>query len=285
MRNNFAIFILTHGRPHKQYTIKTLKKCNYTGKYYLVIDTEDKDANEYKRLYGDKVLQFDKRDISRLFDTADTFNDRRAIVYARNVCWQFAKQLNLDYFLELDDDYTNFRFRKEKDGVLKTIHCRHLDKVFEAMLDFLDVSKAVTVALAQTGDFIGGTDSNVHKQKLARKAMNSFFCRTDSPFRFRGRVNEDVNTYVQLGSQGKLLFTVAECSLDQLQTQSNQGGMTELYLDSGTYVKSFYSIIFNPSCVKIGMMGCSNKRIHHKIYWNLCTPRIISDKYKKRGEL
>ena len=282
MRDNFAIFILTHGRPHKQYTIKTLKKCNYTGKYYLVIDTEDKDADEYKRLYGDKVLQFDKRDISRLFDTADTFDDRRAIVYARNVCWQLARQLNLDYFLELDDDYTNFRFRKNENGVLKTIHCRHLDDVFEAMLDFLDTTKASTVALAQTGDFIGGITSTVHKAGLSRKAMNSFFCRTDTPLVFTGRVNEDVNTYVSQGSKGKLLFTVAECSLDQLQTQSNQGGMTELYLDSGTYVKSFYSIIFNPSCVKIGMMGVSNKRIHHKIYWNFCTPKIISDKHKKR---
>lgn len=285
MRNNFAVFILTHERPHKQLTIKTLEKCNYTGKYYLVIDTEDKDADEYKRLYGDKVLQFDKRDISRLFDTADTFDDRRAIVYARNVCWQFAKQLNLDYFLELDDDYTEFRFRKEIDGVLRTIYCRHIDDVFEAMLDFLDTANISTVALAQTGDFIGGTDSAVFKKGLARKAMNSFFCRTDRPFYFRGRVNEDVNTYVNLGNKGQLLFTVAECSLDQLQTQSNQGGMTDLYLDSGTYVKSFYSIIFNPNCVKIGMMGMSNKRIHHKIYWNYCTPQIISEKYKKKEEI
>jgi len=281
MRDNFAIFILTHGRPHKQYTIKTLKRCGYTGKYYLVIDTEDKDANEYKKLYGDKVLQFDKRDISKLFDTADTFDDRRAIVYARNVCWQFAKQLNLDYFLELDDDYTEFRFRKEVNGVLTSIYCRHIDKVFEAMLDFLDETKALTVALAQTGDFIGGTDSTVYKQQLARKAMNSFFCRVDRPFNFFGRVNEDVNTYILLGSKGKLLFTVARCTLNQLNTQSNQGGMTELYLDSGTYVKSFYSIIFNPSCVKIGMMGVSNKRIHHKIYWNYCTPKIINERYKK----
>jgi hypothetical protein len=173
MRENFAVFILTHGRPHKQLTIKTLEKCNYTGKYYLIIDTEDKDADEYKRLYGDKVLQFDKKDISRLFDTADTFDDRRAIVYARNVCWQFARQLNLDYFLELDDDYTEFRFRKEIDGVLRTIYCRHIDKVFEAMLDFLDSANISTVALAQTGDFIGGTDSAVFKKGLARKAMNS----------------------------------------------------------------------------------------------------------------
>ena len=282
MRNNFAVFILTHGRPNRVLTLDTLKKCNYTGKYYLVIDNEDDKADEYYNKYGkDKVLMFDKLAISKTFDTCDTFDDRRAIVYARNVCFKLAKELGLDYFLELDDDYTEFRFRVEKEGVLRTIYCRHIDEVFEAMLVFLDIPSISTVALAQTGDFIGGTESNVFKQKLCRKAMNSFFCKTNKPFTFIGRINEDVNTYVNLGTKGKLLFTVAECSLDQLATQSNKGGMTDLYLDSGTYVKSIYSVITNPSCVKIGLMGQSNKRIHHKILWNYCLPKIINQKYKK----
>lgn len=282
MRNNFAVFILTHGRPDRVLTLDTLKKCNYTGKWYLVIDNEDNKANEYYEKYGkDKVLMFDKLAISKTFDTCDTFEDRRTIVYARNVCFELAKQLKLDYFLELDDDYTEFRFRVEKESVLRTIYCRHIDEVFEAMLKFLDIPTISTVALAQTGDFIGGTESNVFKQKLCRKAMNSFFCKTNKPFKFIGRINEDVNTYVNLGTKGKLLFTVAECSLDQLATQSNGGGMTDIYLDSGTYVKSIYSVITNPSCVKIGLMGQSNKRIHHKILWNFCLPKIINEKYKK----
>ena len=282
MRDNFAVFILTHGRPNRVLTLDTLKKCNYTGKWYLVIDNEDDKADEYYKKYGkDKVLMFDKLAISKTFDTCDTFDDRRTIVYARNVCFKLAKELGIDYFLELDDDYTEFRFRVEKEGILRTIYCRHIDEVFEAMLDFLDIPSISTVALAQTGDFIGGTESNVFKQKLCRKAMNSFFCKTNKPFTFIGRINEDVNTYVNLGTKGKLLFTVAECSLDQLATQSNNGGMTDIYLDSGTYVKSIYSVITNPSCVKIGLMGQSNKRIHHKILWNYCLPKILNEKYKK----
>jgi len=282
MTNDFAVFILTHGRPNRVLTLDTLEKCNYTGRWYLVIDNEDKTADEYFEKYGrDKVLQFDKLAISKTFDTADTFDDRRTIVYARNVCFKLAKELGLKYFLELDDDYTEFRFRVEKNGMLTTIYCRHIDEVFEAMLEFLKIPSISTVALAQTGDFIGGTESNVFKNKLCRKAMNSFFCKTDKPFTFIGRINEDVNTYVNLGTKGELLFTVAECSLDQLATQSNKGGMTDVYLDSGTYLKSIYSVIINPSCVKIGLMGQSNKRIHHKILWNYCLPKIISEKYKK----
>ena len=95
MRSNFAVFILTHGRPDRLYTLDTLKKCGYTGKYYIIIDTEDKRANEYIAKYGDKVRIFDKKEESKLFDTADTFDDRRAIVYARNVSFRIAKELKL----------------------------------------------------------------------------------------------------------------------------------------------------------------------------------------------
>lgn len=52
-----------------------------------------------------------------------------------------------------------------------------------------------------------------------------------------GRINEDVNTYTNLGRCGELFMTIGAVQLGQKQTQKNSGGMTELYLDSGTYVK------------------------------------------------
>ena len=52
VRDSFAIFILTHGRPDKVLTLTLLEKCNYTGKWYLVIDNEDKTADRYYELYG-----------------------------------------------------------------------------------------------------------------------------------------------------------------------------------------------------------------------------------------
>jgi hypothetical protein len=60
-------------------------------------------------------------------------------------------------------------------------------------------------------------------------------------------------------------------------------GLTDIYLDLGTYVKSFYSVICCPSCVTVSMMGGTKKtmRLHHNVSWNNCTPKIISDKYKK----
>lgn len=107
MRSDFVVFILTHGRADSVITDKTLRKCGYTGPIVYVIDNEDKAAAEYYARYKN-VVMFDKPKIAKTFDEADNFDDRRAIVYARNACFQIARKLGYKYFIELDDDYDVF---------------------------------------------------------------------------------------------------------------------------------------------------------------------------------
>ena len=284
MNDNFAVFILSHGRPNNVITLNTLKKCGYTGKWYIVIDNEDSTADEYYKNFGEeRVIMFDKLQIAQTFDTADTFNDRKTIVYARNACFDIANKLGIKYFLELDDDYTGFMHRYIEGQQLRSKITTRLDDIFKMMIDFLNCTGALTVAFVQGGDLIGGLDNNNFHKKILRKAMNSFFCDVDKPFKFIGRVNEDVNTYTLLGQQGKLIMSISEFMLNQKQTQSNAGGMTSTYLDNGTYVKSFYSVMYSPSCVKVAAMGDKHMRMHHQVKWECCTPKILSQKYKKGG--
>lgn len=279
--DDFAVFILTHGRPDTIHTLDTLKRGNYTGKWYLVIDNEDKQAERYYEKYGkERVIMFDKLAISKTFDTADLSQERRAIVYARNACFQIAKDLNLKYFVEFDDDYTSIGIRYPKDGKLSQLSCENLDEIFELMVDFLLETDALTVCMSQGGDHMGGLTGR-WKKSILRKAMNSFFCRADRPFQFLGRVNEDVNTYTLLGSQGQLMMTITDLMLNQMQTQSNVGGMTDLYLDGGTYLKSFYTVLYMPSAVTVQPMGTSHKRLHHKVNWKHCVPLILDERCKK----
>lgn len=281
LRSNFCVFILSHGRPDNIKTLRLLEKSGYTGDWFVVIDNEDQTSEKYYELYGDKVVMFDKLQKSKEFDTADNFSDRRTIVYARNAAFDIAKNLGYDYFLQLDDDYTEFGYRYNKNGKLANKPSQNIDQVFEIFLQFLDDTKADTVAFAQGGDFIGGIDGGMFKKRISRKAMNSFFFRTDSDIRFLGRINEDVNTYCNLGSKGKLFLTYTRFFLNQAATQSSKGGMSDVYLASGTYLKSFYTVMFNPSSVKIGMMGNKNFRLHHQINWNKTVPKIINERYKK----
>jgi len=90
-----------------------------------------------------------------------------------------------------------------------------------------------------------------------------------------------VNLYSCGGRRGDLFFTIPNVGVCQKQTQSNSGGMTELYLDSGTYVKSFYSVMYAPSCVKIVDMGPVFRRMHHRVSWKHTTPCILDESFKK----
>ena len=114
--------------------------------------------------------------------------------------------------------------------------------------------------------------------------MNTFFCDVEKQFQFIGRINEDVNTYTTLGSRGWIGLTITDIAITQKQTQSNKGGMSNVYVDGGTYLKSFYTIMSMPSAVKIAEMGAKHKRIHHSISWEHCVPMIISERWKKEGD-
>lgn len=288
MRPDFCAFILTHGRPDRVFTYETLIRSGYTGKVYIVIDDEDSSAADYKERFGDKVLQFCKKETAIKIDEGDNFGDRRAILYARNKCWDFARETGHKYFIQLDDDYNSgfyLRFNS-KNNYGYTHRIDHsLDDILEAIIDFYESSGALSIALSQGGDHIGG---NKQSPSLKRKAMNSFICSTERPFEFFGRINEDVNVYTTLGRRGELFFTITQAQVNQLSTQQNAGGMSDLYLDTGTYLKTFYSVMYSPSCVKVGTLSdprSPHSRIHHKIDWPYTVPKILLEQYKKREDL
>lgn len=281
MRDDFAVFILSHGRADRLVTLNTLKRSGYTGKWYIILDNEDATINEYINRFGkENIIIFDKKEKAKHCDTMDNIDKRNIVLFARNSCHEIAKSLGLTYFLELDDDYNRFEFRYEEDNKLKTKEIESFDEVCDCFLDFLEISNAKTIAFAQGGDLIGGLNGARFKAGLLRKAMNSFFCKTDRPFEFYGRINEDANAYTLLGSRGDLFLTYTKIDLVQMPTQQNSGGLTESYLELGTYIKSFYTTMMCPSCSKIAEMGAGHARIHHRIDWEHAVPKIISSDFK-----
>lgn len=279
--DDFVIFILSHKRANNVVTYKTLKRQGYTGKIIVVIDNEDDTAEDYYKRFDDVEI-FNKKEIAKTFDEADNFDDRRAIVYARNSCFDIAKKRGYKYFMQMDDDYTGFEYRVYNETKQKPSKIKNLDSVILSLLEFYKSTPFDTIAFAQGGDFIGGKlNTMAKKPTIYRKCMNSFLCSTERPFKFVGRINEDVNTYTSEQSKGLLMGTIPMVALIQKTTQKNKGGMTDLYLDSGTYVKSFYSVIFSPASVYIKPMGDKHKRLHHNVIWENAVPKILSEGYKK----
>ena len=282
MRDDFAAFILTHRRPDNVITIGALAASGYTGKTYIVVDDLDPTLDEYRARYGDAVLTFSKAAVAPDMDAGDNVQGLRGVVYARNALWALARSVGVRYFIELDDDYNSFLYRTKgvQNGV-DNVHgwtIRNIDRVFESMVDFVDATGCATLAMAQGGDFIGGADQST--ARLTRKVMNSFVCDVKRPFQFMGRLNEDVNAYVTEGNRGRLFFTYWTLQLNQTQTQQATGGLTELYLDSGTYIKSFYTVMYSPSCASV-IYSPVMRRFHHSIRWNAAVPKIVHERHRK----
>jgi hypothetical protein len=281
MRDDFCVFIISHGRPDRVVTYDTLRKAGYTGRIFIVIDDQDKSADQYFAKYPNEVFQFNKDEVAARLDEGDNSGKRVSTIYPRAACFDIAPTVGCRFFIQLDDDYTSFVFRLTKSGkmIKKT-----MNDLLAAMLEYYERIPALSIAMSQGGDHMGG-----HARLGAgRKAMNSFICSTDRPFYFVGRMNEDVNTYVTEGRKGKLFLTILPIQLNQIVTQKNAGGMTELYLDRGTYVKSFYSVMYCPSSVKVGFLRDprhEHGRIHHMINWNKTVPKILRQNFRRSQNL
>lgn len=277
--DGFAAFILSHGRPGNVVTYRTLRRQGYTGPTYLVCDDEDPTLPEYRANF-ENVVVFGKAAVAAEAQWADNLPGYGGVVLpARNACFGIARDLGIRDFVQLDDDYTHFHYRFDRDDVFTSGQVRNLDAVFAAMLRYFRAAPFASLAMVQGGDMFAGYAETI---KLFRKAMNTFLCSTDRPFAFAGRVNEDVNTYVSLGAQGFLFGSINHVCVEQARTQDAPGGMTDLYRDQGTYAKSFYPVLYSPSSVRVSVMRSAvHRRIHHRIDWNATVPKIVHERHRK----
>lgn len=157
------------------------------------------------------------------FDICDNFTmNRNSIVYARNKCFDIAQDLGLHYFFEFEDDYLDFTARKP-DVSGKGLHQYHVtswDEIIDTFIEYFEACPQIkTLCFSQVGDWLGGIQGDMWKQKIKRKAMNTFLCSVDRPFTFLGRMNDDVNLYVTEGARGELFITVRDLILQQQETQ------------------------------------------------------------------
>lgn len=271
---NFGIFIYCWGRPDFDNTIKSLRRCGYTGKIYCLLDDLDETRLQYIAKYGEEnCYVFDKKAVAKETDLMNNFNNLASTVLVSNVIFSAAKHFNLDYFAVMCDDYTQFSHKRNKER-----RTRKLNEVFDVFVDFLkNTQKVSCIAMAQGGDY-----ATADKPLVKRKVMNSFICATNRPFRFCGAMNDDVNMYVSNGIRGKIYLTYNRFMLHQPPTQVVDGGLSEVYKKYNTYVKSFYSVMLWPSGIKVAMMGDKHPRIHHKIDYNATFPMIIRESFKKK---
>lgn len=227
MRDDFAVFILTHGRANEQKTLRTLKRCGYSGRLYLIIDDEDEQQDEYVRLYGSKVVKFSKREIEPCFDTMTNKKEYRSVVYARNASYGIAHDLGVRWIFMCDDDISNLSYRVLKGNTLKGINIRDIDDLFELMCGIMEAGNLGIFGFSQAGAFIGGANKNYlngHQRKVAQAMMFD----ADNPIEFRGIFNEDLQVALDAGIAGKVAMSTMLVSIQSPERTTNRGGVARV---------------------------------------------------------
>lgn len=277
----YAVFILTHGRAKTISTYNALRAGGYTGQIWVVIDNEDDQEDLYRDRFGDDIIQFDKRDYVKKTDLGDLDDNRKIGVLARNFIQDKAEEMGYDFHLQLDDDIHGFDYRYMKNGRLVSKTCHRMDDVLKGMCEYMEATKITSLSFSLSAYFIGGAESGEYKKQMIPKTMTTFLMRKDQKRYFHMRMNDDITTSMLNGMRGDLYYTYMPVMLSVDGTQVQNGGMTDIYRDNGTYRKSFYSVMALPSCVRVADMGISERRVHHEVRWNNCIPKLLSESWRK----
>lgn len=303
---DYLIMIASYKRSSflKTHTYATLKKLKTNAKILIICSDDDDTIDDYKKIFGDEnifVFNKDYYENKLHIDVGDSFyranNIKKGILWARNVQFEVARKFGYRYFLFLDDDYDSFSLRRKfinpKDN--KAIYSSgqriipgKFDEVCEHYFRILDSQPFMyCTAFCQRGDMIGGLENILYKKGYKFKAMNAFFCDIEKEFRYMGRINEDVNAYTTYNNKGQLFLTLSDVCLNQPTTQMTSGGMSDIYKQFGTWLKSIYSVMYSPNAVKINTMGNKREtfRIHHNIEFDYCVPKILNQIYCKDNPL
>lgn len=287
MRDDFAIFICTHGRPDKQLTLKALLESNYTGKYYLVLDDTDKTIQRYIDNYGaDKIIVFDKNHYINTVDTASNNPSYKCILYAKCAVEDIAKELNLSCFVIADDDLITFYLRWAEGKVLRSSKIYNMDKVLENIADFVIENNTTLVGIGHGGIYFEGASVMQNSNIINLCSPYNFIVRnTKCPVSWTSWFGEDDVTTIFYSSRGHKVLLLPQMQLVIVPSGSEaEAGMQEVYQNNSRFTLMFYIFMHNPTGIDLTIKTDRKTKVWR---WDILRrqdnvhPRIISSKYKK----
>ena len=290
MREDFAIFICTHGRPDRQLTLNALLNCGYTGKVYLVLDDTDITIQQYIDNFGsDMLLIFNKNHYINTVNTSMSHPYYKCILYAKCAVEDIAKNMELSAFVIADDDLTGFSLRYPIGTSLKRFKIRSIDEILTLYIDYLLTTNTSILGIGHGGTYFGGVsvfdDSTMSKLINLGVPYNFIFRNVSIPISWTSAFGEDDVTNNANSIIGNVVSVLPFMQLSIVPSGSkSEGGMQEVYVTENRFKLMFYIFLHNPTSVKLVI-----KRQFGVVQWdilrnrnNVC-PKIMSESYRKEN--
>ena len=176
MKNNFAYFIASYGKPTDMPTLRSLIACKAQYPIYIVVGTDDPKLEEYKAQFKDNLLIFDKADyIDKIDDIGIYAKTHKVCTYSRLAVNDFAKQLNIQYVGYLFDDIEYFQIRKVEDSKVRSIRKFEIDKIIDAYIKLLQSSNDVVLVGPPNSSFYIGVSPSMQDMEICLSMISTKF--------------------------------------------------------------------------------------------------------------
>lgn len=273
------IFIPSYHRPTNIMTVKYFKKLGYdTSKLTVFIDNEADDLKEYREqcsIMGCNLEVFDMKEARIRYDFVHRMNKSgRSAGQARNMFHDYAKKKGIDFYCVIDDDTSAYNVRVGGyDNYKRTCTLDDILWQMNETEEFMRKRHIGCWAWSQGGDLFDAANRIIYRKKV----MNTTFYLHPYIYRGeRGYGDDDTSQFVGIMNQG--LFTGSYgigCVLNQVQSATQQGGLTELYNETKLLSKGILCPIQFPSAIHCERQVMNGNRLHHRISYRYLMPKIL----------
>lgn len=274
-----TVYIISKGRPQCK-TAQTLEKMEYPGEWFIVCGNNDETLPEYQDAWGEHVLVFDWYDEVTRTDTLDNFGfDEMAsgACPVRNATARISRERGELRHWQFDDDYTQFKHVNPE--LTKNVNFKS-GREFESWL----------LALAEFGHRAGlknigfppGSEAYPNRGKtFGSRVFNAHnMPSTEELFEpWVSRMNDDTINAINVYRHGGREMSLRCMNMLMPPTQSEKGGLSDIYKLEGTVRKSAYPVLVAPVAAQLVVRF---GRYHHKVNWGKLVPKVLNEKYEKR---
>jgi len=240
-QNRYPIFIPSKGRWKSHYTVNALRELHIEN-FRLII--EDQEYDKYLSIIDKKNLLVLDKAYQRNYETCDELGLIKSVGSgaARNFAWDVAKTEGYEREWTVDDNIMHFcRLNRNQ-----KLRC-YTPAFFLCMEDFVD--RYTNIAMAGPAyTFFCATSSSYPPFTINTRIYSCNLIKTDLPFHWRGRYNEDTILSLDMIKAGYCTLQFYAFLQDKAATLTVAGGnTTEIYGD-GTYDKSKMLVDMHPDC-------------------------------------
>jgi hypothetical protein len=251
---SFPVYIVSKGRWESRLTSKAFEAMGVP--YSIVVEEQEYKAyceviDKAKVLVLDKAYQ---RDYDAFSDLGVT--ESKGSGSARNFVWDHAEARGAGWHWCVDDNIKAF-YRWNRNLKVSVSD----GTIFRCMEDF--VGRYNNIAMAGPEYFMWAE----RKVKRSPFVLNTriYSCnliRTDAPFRWRGRYNEDTDLSLRMLKAGWCTVLFNAFLQEKTTTLTMKGGNTDIY-KNGTLAKSQMIVDMHPDVCRLILNDKRFKRPHH----------------------